>query len=217
MPAGKYGIADSNVLTQGRRLRFGLRRLLLTTALLAPALSAADSFQSRLVAAALERTAHTVEYDGSYFSIAYPGGDVPAGKGVCTDVVIRAYRALGIDLQVAVHEDMTLDFEAYPSMRIWGLQKTDTNIDHRRVPNLQVFFERNGKNLPVSRDPDSYWPGDLVTWMLPGNLPHIGIVTDRRSAGGDRPLIVHNIGSGPRLEDILFAYEITGHYRYLPE
>ena len=217
MPAGTCKTANGNALMQGRRLRFGPCRLLLTVALLLPALSAADSFQSRLAAAALERTAHTVEYDGSYFAIAYPGGDVPADKGVCTDVVIRAYRALGIDLQVAVHEDMRLDFGAYPSERIWGLQKTDTNIDHRRVPNLQIFFERNGKKFPVTRDPGNYRPGDLVTWMLPGNLPHIGIVTDRRNAGGDRPLIVHNIGSGPRLEDILFTYEITGHYRYAPE
>ncbi len=202
---------------QGRNLRLRPRHLLPAVALLTPALSAADSFQSRLVAAALERTAHTVEYDGSYFSIEYPGGDVPAGKGVCTDVVIRAYRALGIDLQVAVHEDMTLDFAAYPSRRIWGLTGTDTNIDHRRVPNLQVFFERNGKSFPVTRDPGNYLPGDLVTWMLPGNLPHIGIVADRRDTSGDRPLIVHNIGRGPKLEDILFTYEITGHYRYAPD
>jgi len=204
-------------VTQQRHHRFGLHCSLLVTALLVPALSVADSFQLRLVAAALERTAHTVEYDGSYFAIPYPGGDVPAGKGVCTDVVIRSYRALGIDLQAAVHEDMNLDFEAYPSERIWGLRTTDTNIDHRRVPNLQVFFERNGKTMDVSRDPDNYQPGDLVTWMLPGNLPHIGIVTDRRNASGDRPLIVHNIGSGPQLEDVLFAYEITGHYRYAPD
>ncbi len=202
---------------RNRHDRSGLHGILLATALVIPASSAADGFQSRLVAAALERTAHTVEYDGSYFAIAYPGGDVPADKGVCTDVVIRAYRVLGIDLQVAVHEDMKLDFEAYPSRRIWGLQRTDTNIDHRRVPNLQVFFERNGKKFPVSRDPNNYRPGDLVTWMLPGNLPHIGIVTDRRNASGDRPLIVHNIGSGPRLEDVLFAHEITGHYRYAPD
>ncbi|MEM8816749.1 MAG: DUF1287 domain-containing protein [Pseudomonadota bacterium] len=180
-------------------------------------LSFADSFESRLVTAALERTNHSVEYDGAYLSIPYPGGDVPADKGVCTDVLIRSYRKLDIDLQRAVHEDMAANFDAYPSRRIWGLSRPDTNIDHRRVPNLQTFFERNGEKLPATGDARDYLPGDLVTWMLPGNTPHIGIVTDRRSADGQTPLVVHNIGAGPKLEDMLFAYDITGHYRYAPD
>jgi len=166
--------------------------------------------------AALERTAHVVRYDGSYRSISYPNGDVPDNIGVCTDVVIRSYRKLGIDLQKLVHEDMRSSFDDYPSRRIWGLDRTDSNIDHRRVPNLQAFFSRHGESLEVSSSADNYLPGDLVTWMLPGNLPHIGIVTDQKSPDHLTPLIVHNIGAGPRLENILFSYEITGHYRYLP-
>jgi uncharacterized protein YijF (DUF1287 family) len=166
-----------------------------------------------LVAAALERTRHKVIYDPAYRVIAYPMGDVPAGTGVCTDEVIRAYRALGIDLQQLVHEDMKVSFSSYP--RNWGLSRPDRNIDHRRVPNLQVFFTRHGKSLPVTGRGSDYAPGDLVTWDLGGNVPHIGMVTDRRSADGTRPLIVHNIGAGPTLEDMLFDYRITGHYRYL--
>ena len=170
----------------------------------------------RLIAAAIERTGHSVTYDGSYRTLAYPGGDVPDDIGVCTDLVIRAYRSgLGTDLQKAVHEDMARDFAAYPN--IWGLSRPDRNIDHRRVPNLEVFFGRHGQSLPISRNPDDYAPGDLVTWRLPGNLPHIGIVTDRRSADGRHPLIAHNIGRGPQLEDMLFGYPISGHFRYLPD
>ena len=166
----------------------------------------------KLVDAALERTTHNVTYDGKYRKISYPGGDVPDDTGVCTDVVIRSYRAIGADLQKLVHEDMKSSFEKYP--KIWGLTKPDTNIDHRRVPNLQTFFGRFGIKLPVTRNPADYRPGDLVTWMIPGNLPHIGLVSDRRSTDGARPLIVHNIGSGPTLEDMLFSFDITGHYRY---
>lgn len=176
-----------------------------------------SSFEKDLVAAAMERTKHNVIYNGAYFSIPYPNGDVPAHYGVCTDVVIRSYRSLGADLQQLVHEDMTSNFSAYPSERIWGLSRPDRNIDHRRVPNLQVFFTRHGMSLPKSQDAKDYLPGDLVTWMLPGNLPHIGIVTDTRSQSTGNPLIVHNIGAGPRLEDILFSFEISGHYRYIPE
>jgi len=168
----------------------------------------------RLVAAAIERTQHAVRYDGSYRPIGYPGGDVPQDVGVCTDVVVRSYRALGIDLQRLVHEDMEASFSSYPPL--WGLSRPDSNIDHRRVPNLQTFFRRHGVVLPISQEPGDYAAGDLVTWMLPGNLPHIGIVTDRRAASG-RPLIAHNIGRGPQLEDMLFDYEITGHFRYLSE
>ena len=167
---------------------------------------------ANLVAAAIDRTSHQVRYDGRYVSLEYPGGDVPADIGVCTDVVIRSYRKIGIDLQVLVHEDMKANFGEYPAL--WGLSATDTNIDHRRVPNLQTFFSRNGEAFEVSEDPVAYRPGDLVTWMLPGNLPHIGIVIDQRSPQSDRPLIVHNIGNGPVAEDILLRYPITGHYRY---
>lgn len=177
----------------------------------------AGAFEEDIVLAAMERTEKSVTYDGSYFSIPYPNGDVPPAIGVCTDVIIRTYRALGTDLQVLVHEDMSASFEAYPSRRIWGLARPDRNIDHRRVPNLQVFFERHGESLPVTEEREDYLPGDIVSWMLPGNLPHIGIVTDRYSEETGNPLIVHNIGSGPNLDDILFSYTITGHYRYVPE
>lgn len=167
-----------------------------------------------LVEAANERTEYRVRYDGSYQVIAYPMGDVADNKGVCSDVIIRSYRSLGIDLQELVHEDMKEDFSSYPNH--WNLSAPDTNIDHRRVPNLQTFFSVHGDDLPISQDPDDYSPGDLVTWVVGGNLPHIGIVTDRKSASG-APMIVHNIGRGPELEDMLFAYTITGHYSYLPE
>ncbi len=175
------------------------------------------SFEEDIVAAAIDRTTKEVRYDGSYFAIPYPNGDVPEHVGVCIDVVIRSYRALGVDLQVLVHEDMVKNFADYPSKRIWGLDKTDKNIDHRRVPNLQIFFSRHGRSLSISQRPGDYAPGDIVTWMLPGNLPHIGIVTDRVSDATGNPLAVHNIGAGPHLDDMLFSYEITGHYRYLPE
>lgn len=175
-----------------------------------------DSFENQLVDAAMERTKSQVRYDGRYVSIDYPNGDVPANIGVCTDVVIRSYRALNIDLQKLVHEDMLANFSSYPSKRIWGLSKTDKNIDHRRVPNLQVFFTRAGEKLPNSPLAADYKPGDIVSWMLPGNLPHIGIVSDQVSEATKWPMIVHNIGSGPKLEDMLYDYEITGHYRFHP-
>ena len=194
-------------------------RLLITISLiLFPIAGAvADSINQRLVLAALERTTYSIRYDGSYYAISYPAGDVPGDVGVCTDVVVRAYRALGIDLQQLVHEDMSANFELYPSKQIWGLQKPDTNIDHRRVPNLQIFFARHGNELSTSAGGESYLAGDIVTWMLPGNLPHIGIVTDKINASTGNRMIVHNIGSGPKLEDMLFDYQITGHYRYVPE
>jgi len=176
-----------------------------------------SSFENALVNAAVERTKHDVRYDGAYLSIPYPNGDVPSDIGVCTDVIIRAYRAIGADLQRLVHEDMASHFSVYPSTRIWGLKTTDRNIDHRRVPNLQVFFTRHGTQLPVTNNARDYKPGDIVSWMLPGNLPHIGIVTDRMSSSSDHPLIAHNIGAGPKLEDMLFDYKITGHYKYVPE
>jgi len=173
-----------------------------------------SSFTLRLVDAAIERTSHRVAYDGSYRRIPYPGGDVPDDVGVCTDLIVRAYRAVGVDLQRLVHEDMSADFAAYP--RDWGMDRPDANIDHRRVPNLRAFLRRRGAELPVTDDPRDYRAGDLVTWRLPGNLPHIGLVTDRVSADGLRPLIAHNIGNGPELEDALFEFPVTGHYRYQP-
>ncbi len=179
--------------------------------------AATQTTADALVAAALERTRHRVAYDGGYYPIDYPGGDVPQGIGVCTDVVIRAYRQLGIDLQVLVHQDIQKNFSCYPSRKLWGLTRPDPNIDHRRVPNLRVYFSRHGVELPISSHGGDYRPGDLVTWMLPGNLPHIGIVTNKRRRLTGRPMIVHNIGRGPMLEDMLFDYPITGHYRFLPE
>lgn len=177
----------------------------------------ADNAQDIFIKAAIERTTHKVVYNGNYFSIPYPNGDIPDSIGVCTDVVIRSYRKLNIDLQKLVHEDMKENFNLYPSKRIWGLKKTDRNIDHRRVPNLQIFFSRFGTSLPITNNPNNYKPGDLVTWMLPGNLPHIGIVSNSKGKNTDNFLIIHNIGSGPNMEDILFQYPITGHYRYFPE
>lgn len=175
-----------------------------------------DNFEYDIVNAANERTKQSVRYDGAYFSINYPNGDVPSDIGVCTDVVIRAYRVLGTDFQQLVHEDIKKNFSKYPSSRIWGLKKPDKNIDHRRVPNLQTFFRRHGINLPVTKNSSDYKSGDIVSWMLPGNLPHIGIVIDKISSESGNPLIVHNIGRGPEAEDMLFNYEITGHYRYIP-
>lgn len=196
-----------------RRLAPQIVLLALPCAAAAQSSAASDSYADRLVAAAVAQTRSRVAYDGSYRRIPYPGGDVPETIGVCTDVVIRAYRRLGVDLQVKVHEDMKRAFGAYP--RQWKLSAPDTNIDHRRVPNLQTFFRRAGAALPISGDRRTYLAGDLVTWMLPGNLPHIGIVTGERSAAGT-PLVVHNIGRGPEVEDMLFRYPITGHYRYEP-
>jgi len=177
----------------------------------------ANSFEKDIVKAAYERTHHKVRYDGAYMSIAYPNGDVPSNMGVCTDVVIRVYRELGTDLQKLVHEDMAVNFNQYPSKRIWGLTKPDKNIDHRRVPNLQAFFKRQANSLSISTNKNNYQAGDLVTWMLPGNLPHIGIVVNEFDAESGNPLIVHNIGRGPQIEDMLFNYKITGHYRYVPK
>jgi uncharacterized protein len=168
---------------------------------------------SNLIAAARARTMKHEIYDGSYRVISYPMGDVPNDRGVCTDLIIRAYRVLGIDLQVLVHEDMKAHFAEYPQS--WGLRRPDRNIDHRRVPNLQKFFERAGAKLRVSAAAAEYKPGELVTWMLPGNLPHIGIVSDQKVPGNNRPKVIHNIGAGPVEDDILFLYPITGHYSYL--
>jgi uncharacterized protein len=171
-----------------------------------------DTFFSKLSGAAIELTKQNVTYDPSYFSIPYPNGDVPAGKGVCTDVIIRAYRKLGIDLQKEVHEDMAGNFKLYPQK--WGLKKPDKNIDHRRVPNLMTFFGRHGTTIKKSTTAKDYLPGDIVTWNLGGNVTHIGIVINKKSDDNERFLIVHNIGRGQEISDCLFEFEITGHYRY---
>lgn len=176
----------------------------------------ASSFDDDIVNALIHRTTQPVTYDGAYHKLEYPGGDVSANIGVCTDVLIRSYRQLGIDLQKLVHEDMQNNFRVYPSKRIWGLTKPDKNIDHRRVPNLQVYFERHAKVLTKSLNAEDYKAGDIVTWMLPGNLPHIGMVVNEIAQGSGNPLIVHNIGRGPEMSDMLFAYTITGHYRFVP-
>lgn len=171
-----------------------------------------SDFFERLSDAALLLTKQNVTYDGSYYVIAYPGGDIPQGKGVCTDAVIRAYRQLGVDLQKEVHEDMLHNFSCYP--KLWGLNHTDKNIDHRRVPNLMVFFTRKGRSLPVTSNASDYRPGDIVCWNLYGAVTHTGIVVNRKSPDGKRYLIVHNIGGGQVLADCLFSYKIIGHYRY---
>lgn len=168
--------------------------------------------ENKLSIAALELTKHKVTYDPNYFSISYPNGDVPPDKGVCTDVIIRAYRKLGIDLQKEVHEDMLKNFSLYP--KIWGLKRTDKNIDHRRVPNLMTFFSRKGTVDIKSKKSEDYIPGDIVCWNLHGGITHIGIVVNKKSKDGKRYMIVHNIGNGQVLEDCLFDFKIIGHYSY---
>jgi uncharacterized protein YijF (DUF1287 family) len=165
-----------------------------------------------LVDAARTQVGVTLHYDPSYARLDYPGGDVPIERGVCTDVVVRAYRAIGVDLQQSVHEDMRAHFSQYPNH--WGLRTTDRNIDHRRVPNLARYFARHGQALGTASTDAEFLPGDLVTWKLPSGVPHIGIVSDRAADGV--PLIIHNIGAGAREEDVLRAFTITGHYRLRP-
>ena len=173
----------------------------------------APSFAERLVQAAMERTKLTVRYEPAYVRLDYPNGDVPADTGVCTDEVIRCYRQLGFDLQKLVHEDMKRAFAAYP--KIWGLKSTDKNIDHRRVPNLQTFFKRRGASLPMTQNAADYLPGDLITCTVAGRLPHIAIVVPALD-GRATPWIVHNIGQGPKCENRLFEFPLTGHYRFHP-
>ncbi len=169
-------------------------------------------FGEKLSNAALSLTQQEVVYDPAYYSLDYPGGDVPAGRGVCTDVVIRAYRILDIDLQKEVHEDMEAHFPLYP--QLWGLERPDPNIDHRRVPNLMLYFKRHGAEKEISGEAEDYVPGDVVCWNLGGAVTHIGIVADRKSRDGERNLVVHNIGAGQVLADCLFEYRIIGHYFY---
>ncbi len=186
---------------------------LLLVVLLVQAQAIRPGLNSRLVTAARTQVGVTTRYDGSYRRLRYPGGDVALDRGVCSDVVVRAYRQVGVDLQVLVHEDMTRAWPAYP--HLWGLDRPDANIDHRRVPNLIAFFRRHGATLPVTTDASVYDAGDVVTWSLPGGLPHIGIVSSKLA--GRRPLVIHNIGGGTREDDILFNYSITGHFRYPSE
>lgn len=174
----------------------------------------ATTFEEKLSNAAISIIDPSIDYDPAYISIKYPNGDVPKNKGVCTDVVIRAYRKLGIDLQKEVHEDMKANFSLYPNLKKWGMTNTDTNIDHRRVPNLEIFFERKGIKLLVTENANDYKTGEIVTWMINDKLPHIGIITNKKSSDGERKLIVHNVGNGQVLEDCLFNYEIAGHYKY---
>lgn len=173
---------------------------------------AQDNFYTTLSDSTLGLIDENIEYDPAYFSIKYPNGDIPKNKGVCTDVVIRAYRTLKIDLQKEVHEDMRSNFDKYP--KAWGLKSTDKNIDHRRVPNLMVFFSRKGTVLPTTQEASDYKPGDIVCWNLGGGMTHIGIVVNKKSTLFNRHLIVHNIGGGQVLSDCLFDYKIIGHYRY---
>lgn len=170
------------------------------------------TFEQELSDAALSIINPNVVYQPKYTSIPYPNGDVASTQGVCTDVVIRSYRKLGIDLQKEVHEDMRANFSKYPKK--WGLKNPDTNIDHRRVPNLEVFFTRKGKKLAVTNNAKDYNTGEIVTWLINGKLPHIGVITHKKSSDGKRNLIVHNIGNGQVLEDCLFSYKIVGHYKY---
>ncbi|WP_296743754.1 DUF1287 domain-containing protein [Mesorhizobium sp.] len=201
--------------TRRTALQFGLLCLAMPTAMAKQQRGLSD-WTARLVDAARRQIGVTTLYDPTYVRLAYPGGDVAQDRGVCTDVVIRAYRhAFRLDLQKLVHEDMAANFAAYP--KAWGLKAPDSNIDHRRVPNLAVFFGRRGAALPVSANPADYQPGDLVTQMLPGNLTHIAVVSSNRSAEArERPLVVHNIGQGAREEDTLFAFRQTGHFRFAP-
>lgn len=186
--------------------------LIITVICLQTLALAQTNFYSRLADSALTLTYQRVQYDPSYFKIAYPNGDVPADKGVCTDVIIRAYRKMGIDLQKEVHLDMQAHFSLYPQK--WGLKHTDPNIDHRRVPNLMTFFSRKGTTLKITDKAEDYQPGDIVCWNLGGGITHIGIVSKKTTRDGKRHLIIHNIGAGQVLEDCLFTYKIIGHYRY---
>jgi uncharacterized protein YijF (DUF1287 family) len=200
-----------------------MKRIPLLIALLISAVSVAHAqkltpeqrtaFTKKLVAAANERPQHRVRYDGAYVHLAYPGGDVPADTGTCTDEIIRIYRAAAIDLQKDVHEDMLAHFSEYP--RKWGQSRSNADIDHRRVPNLMTFFRRNGEVLSMTQNAADYHPGDLVTYDLGGGQTHIAIVVDHQfGLLQKRYGIVHNIGAGPKLEDNLFSYKIIGHYRY---
>lgn len=181
--------------------------------LLASTAAAHAQDAGRLVAAARAQVGVTTGYDPAYVRMAYPGGDVPQRTGVCADVIVRAFRADGIDLQKLVHEDMVAHFSRYPSL--WRLRGPDANIDHRRVPNLETFFRRQGAALAITARASDYHAGDVVSWRLPNGLAHVGIVSDHLAGDGSgRPLVIHNIGAGAQEEDVLFSWTIVGHFRW---
>jgi uncharacterized protein YijF (DUF1287 family) len=188
------------------------RLLICLLFILAQNVASQNHFYDSLSDAAIELTRQTVIYDPRYYVIDYPGGDVPANRGVCSDVIIRTYRKLGVDLQKEVHIDMEANFGLYP--KNWGLTHTDKNIDHRRVPNLMTFFERKGEVRMLSKKASDYLPGDIICWDLGGGITHIGMVVNRKNNDNDRYLIVHNIGNGQILADCLFEFKIIGHYKY---
>ena len=190
--------------------RCSVKYLVLFSLVLPALISHAEVAPDKIVASARSQIGVTTSYDHSYRKLSYPGGDVPASTGVCADVIVRALRQQGIDLQKDVHEDMLHNFSDYP--RKWGLTKPDQNIDHRRVPNLMTYFQRKGYALSIDRKPDRYAGGDIVAWDLGGGVTHIGIVSDKRSTNGI-PLIIHNIGGGVQEENVLFEFQVIGHYR----
>ena len=185
--------------------------LFLTLSIVLNAQSKSVSFDIKLANAGVSIEDASIMYDGSYYSIDYPDGDVPANIGVCTDVIIRAYRVLGVDLQKEVHEDVLKNNAAYS-----GVKRVDKNIDHRRVPNLATFFKRHGKVLPITSNASDYKPGDVVWWNLSetGSLNHIGLVVNQKSDDEERFLVIHNMGGGQVIEDFLFNAKIVGHYSY---
>jgi uncharacterized protein YijF (DUF1287 family) len=211
MPAKTGALLGSGI--GGGVVRTLMRASLVALLFLGTAASAEpDRPALRVVQGAIEQTAYTRSYDPSYVRIAYPNGDPPRDRGVCSDVIVRAFRKAGVDLQKEIHEDMVRNFAAYPHR--WGLLAPDANIDHRRVPNLMTFFARHGKSVPVSARPEDYLPGDVVAWDLGGGLLHVGLVSDAPTADGRGYAIVHNIGAGARLDDVLLNWKIIGHYRY---
>lgn len=205
-----------NFLSRRAVLQFGLASLAAALPVAATAETPKPDWSLKPVEAARSQIGVTLLYDPAYVGIAYPGGDVPAERGMCSDVVIRAYRtAFALDLQKLVREDKRANFAAYP--KTWGMRRADTNIDHRRVLNLAAYFRRRGAALSVSEDLVDYRPGDLVTQILPGKLPHIAVVSLAMSDEVQgRPLMIHNIGEGVREEDTLSAFERTGHFRFAP-
>jgi uncharacterized protein len=197
-----------------RKFIFGASTLFLTTKGTLAGIPT-EPWAKKLVAAARAQVGVTLFYDPNYTKLTYPNGDVPLDRGVCTDVIVRAYRqSFGVDLQKLVHEDMQNNFTVYPKK--WGLKAPDANIDHRRVPNLQVFFARRKASLPISTTGADYWPGDIISMNLPGNLTHIALVSDQMNDQGSNLLCIHNIGQGAKIEDLLFAFPLTGHYRFKP-
>lgn len=180
--------------------------------LLISSLKESNGFGGGLAAAALAHSGEKITYDPSYYKIAYPNGDLPANKGVAADVIVRCYRSMGMDLQVLVHEDMSENFRGYPGL--WGAAAPDTNIDHRRVANLQRFFEHKGRTITASRNASDYLPGDIVVWELGNAEKHIGIIVPGPGDRAEEAWVVHNMGAGVKWENILFDYSVQRHFRY---